>query len=236
MSRVNSSAWIGVLACVLGMFLASESEAGTIIKLGLGGDATADLEFDGTTLSTIDDLVPGTTGDQNTNAEFLDFLSAVPDVDSPPGSFTLSGLTPSGPANVQGGTVVLQNFSGGTLSLWDDSNVLLLSGTLADSLLVGPIGPPATGALFTTTFGAVTGGTLAPQIIANSLSLSMSFTDVNSGAGFSVSGAAAPLLNPFVADVTLNIAANEIPEPTSLVLVIFGSAVLASISRRRRRS
>jgi len=224
--------------CAAAFLFAGESLAGTIIKLGLGGDAAADIEFDGTTLSTVDQLDGATSGEQNTNVEFQGFLDGLMDIiGPPPASFTLSGLSAAGPASgfpTINPVLVIQDFTGGTFDLYNAANVLLLSGKLNSSTLAGPIGPPATGALFTTSFAEVTGGTLESLIAANSLSLSMSLTDINSGAGFSL-GAAAPLLSPFTADVTLNIAGNVIPEPASaLLVVVAGVSVVFSLRRRYR--
>ena len=225
-----------VTLCAATFLIASDTLAATIIKLGLGGDAAADIEFDGTTLSTVDQLDGATSGEQNTNVEFQGFLDGMADIIAPPpASFTLSGLMTAGPATgfpTINPVLVIQDFTGGTFDLYNAANVLLLSGTLNNSTLAGPIGPPATGALFTTSFAQVTGGTLASLIAANSLSLSMSLTDINNGAGFSL-GAAAPLLNPFTADVTLNIAGDVIPEPASAVLVLL-AGVSAVLSLRRR--
>ena len=210
----------------------SSANAGTIIKLDLGEVGTPDVRFDGTTLSTLNDGNAGTTGAQDTDADFHDFLSSFPDVLTSTASFSISGLTPAGVATTLG-PLVIQNFNGGTFSLYDPANTLLLSGSLTTSALTGPIGPPATGALFTTSISSVTGGQLAPLIVSNSLSLSMSFTDINGGAGFSV-GAAAPILGQFTADTTLNIAAERIPEPTMAALVSIGG-MLAGLAIPRRR-
>ena len=221
----------GLCIAVLGW--AQAASAGTIIKLSLGGDNAADIEYDGTTLSTNSDGNAATTGDQNTAIEYSDFLSGNPDVPLSIASFTLDGLTTAGAPTVFGGALVIQNFAGGTMSLYDPLNTLLLSGTLASSALTGPIGPPSTGALFTTSFGTVTGGTLAPLILPNTLTLSMSLNDVNGGAGFSVSGAAAPALDPFTADATVSIG-GEIPEPTSAMLIGLGTLAVAAMATRRR--
>jgi hypothetical protein len=216
--------------------LIAPASAGTIVKLALGGDPAPDVRYDGTMLATMDDGDAGTTGLQNTDADFQDFLGAFPDVLTSTASFSLGGLTPSGPATVFGGVLVIQNFSGGTFELYDPANQLLLSGALTTSSLTGPLGPPATGALFTTSIASVTGGLLAPMILPNSLSLSMSFTEVNTvngGVGFSV-GAAAPVLNPFTANATLNIAASPIPEPAMAALLAIGGLLTGLTTPRRR--
>ncbi len=211
------------------------ASAGTILKLDLGSDASFDVEFDGTTFSTVNDGNALTTGDQNTDVDFGDFLSATPDILSSSASLSFNGLTRSGAPTVIGGSLVVQPFSGGTISVFDPANLLLLSGTLANSVLTGPIGPPATGALFTTSFATVTGGSLAPLLAPGSLSLSMSLTDVNGGAGLSVTGGAQSGLSPFNGDATLNVAAEQrvIPEPAGLLLA--GLALGGMIGARLRK-
>lgn len=211
-------------------------QAGTIVKLGLGGDAAADIEFDGTTLGTVNQFDGTTTGHQNTNVEFQGFLDGLADiVGPPPASFTLSGLTTSGTASVfpaMNPVLVIQDFTGGTFELYNTANVLLLSGKLNNSAMTGPIGPPATGALFTTSFAEVTGGTLANLLDLDSLTMSMSLTDINSGVGLTLD-AAAPLLNPFHSDVTLNIAADPVPEPAGRLLI--AAAAIAWLASWRPR-
>src|SRR5829696_3941866 len=153
----------GVAACALVCAAATFSQAATIIKLNLGG-VGPDIGMNGAgILSTTNDGVAGSVGDQNTDIEFTGGLDFIPDVNTNAASFTLQGLAEVGPASVFG-SLVIQNFAGGQFSLFDPSNVLLLQGPLTSSALTGVIGPPGTGALFTTTLGAVTGGTLAPFI------------------------------------------------------------------------
>jgi hypothetical protein len=226
---------LGVASCVAFGAATSHTLAGTIIKLSLG-DVSPDIEFDGTTLSTFDD--GNLAGEQDTAAEFLDFLDSVQaDFVTPPGSFTLDGLTTSGPAIVFNNSLILQSFTGGVFSLYDPSNVLLLSGTLTDSVLSGTLGF-SSGSLFTTTFGSVTGGTLVPYIADNTLTLSMSFTDVRDSAGkvgFSTTpNPIIPLPGPivytadlhgFTADATVNLEAEPIPEPAGVLLLILGTGV-----------
>ena len=52
------------------------ADAGTIIKLSLGNTGP-DIEYSGGVLSTVDDGIVGTPGDQNTSIDFLDFLSGM---------------------------------------------------------------------------------------------------------------------------------------------------------------
>jgi hypothetical protein len=219
------------------LVLTASAQAGTIIKLSLGTDALADVEFSGGAsgvFGTMDDGNAATNGDQNTAIEFGDFLDgSQADVQTTTASFTLDNLAASGAPSTFG-PLVIQNFTGGTLSLYNPANVLLLSGTLANSALTGPIGPPATGALFTTSFATVTGGTLQPQIVANSLTVSMSFSDINSGAGFTLGGGPSPVLTAFQADATLSIAGQQIPEPVAAILIAVASAGLVTLTSRHR--
>jgi hypothetical protein len=235
MPRCRWLAVVGIAVCGIACLVPIDASAGTILKLGLGGDPANDIEFDGTTLRTVADADATTLGDQNTNVEFLDFLDSVMfDILTSTASFTLDGLDVSGSATTIAGVLVIQDFTGGTMELYDDFNVPLLSATLDTSVLTGPIGPPATGAVFSTSFGTVTGGTLAPHIAPNTLSLSMSLTNVNGGSGLSVSGPGGTVLDPFDADATLNIAAEQIPEPASAVPMVLGAALLVLFAARRR--
>ena len=75
---------IGVASIVCGavvLLSADAVRAGTIIKLNLGGDNSTDIAFDGTNLSTLDDLGPG-PGNQDTGVDFLDILSPLTDIPS----------------------------------------------------------------------------------------------------------------------------------------------------------
>ena len=224
-------AWLG-LSC-------GTTHAGTIIKLSLGSDAQADIKFDGMTLSTVDATIPPTPGDQNTAVDYQDFLSGMTDIVLPDASFSMNGLTESGAASVFGSFLVIQNFTGGTFELYDTApgNALLLSGQLANSTLTGPIGAPATGALFTTSFALVTGGSLAPLIDKDTLTVSMNLSSISDGAGLKVTpvGGPAPYsLDPFDADASVNIAADKVPEPATSALLLLGS-MLAGVSIPSRR-
>jgi hypothetical protein len=235
-----------IVICALAA-AAAPCDAGTIIKLSLGGDPGADIEFTGGVggiLSTADDTIAGTTGDQNTAVEYTDFLEAYEtDIDTSTASFTLDGLVVAGPATTINGALVFQGFAGGTLELYDAANTLLLSGTLTDSALSGGLGPPGTGGLFTTSIATVTGGTLAPYIDPTSLSLSVSLVDINGGGGLSVSalvpgppGISFGVLDAFTADASLLIAGDfsGIPEPASIALLLMGFATSLFAGRRAR--
>jgi hypothetical protein len=237
--------WIGLICFACGaalLMLADVAHAGTILKLNLGGDSSADINFDGSNLSTLDDANAGginNPGDQDTAVDFLDILSPLTDLPSPQASFNLHGLTAAGPATTTNG-IVIQNFVGGTFQLYGPgpSFDLLLQGVLTNSALAGSQGPPGTAALFTTGIASVTGGIYAPVLDPNNLTLSMAMTNVNGGSGLHVGGDVAQFLLPFSADATLNIADTgpgiKGPEPTSFVLALIGGACAAVWSRRRR--
>src|SRR4051812_44744852 len=169
--------------CAAVCFATSVASAATIIKLNLGS-VGPDVQMNaGGTLSTVNDGAAATTGDQNTDIEFTGYLDGpFPDITTTNASFSLNALQAVGPANVFG-SLVIQNFTGGVFNLYDTANTLLLQGPLTNSALTGVIGPPGTGALFTTTLGTVTAGTLMPFILPNTVSLSMNLTNVNGGGG-----------------------------------------------------
>lgn len=246
MVRSMNKLIFAVAVCAVAI-ASSQTYAGTIIKLTLGDDDMTDIEFTGGVggiLSTVDDLDPS-IGDQNTAVEFLDVLDPhAADIVTAIASVTLDGVVADGNAIVFGGTVVFQNFMGGTLSLYDSADNLLLSGTLDASSLIGTLGPPATGGLITTTFGAFTGGSLAGYLDPNSLALSISLADINGGAGLSVTpGLPFPPptifdggeLNAFMADASIIISADPIPEPSSIALLLTSGAIAAIGGRRRQQ-
>jgi hypothetical protein len=234
MTRTTKMVIRSLTVCALFCAATSYSHAGTIIKLNLGG-VGPDIGMNGAgTLSTTNDGVAATTGDQNTDIEYTGALDFKPDINTTTASFTLQGLNEVGPASVFG-TLVIQNFTGGTFSLYDPANVLLLQGPLTNSALTGVLGPPGTGALFTTTLGTVTGGSLQPLIAPGTVSLSMNMTNVNGGLGFGVAGGAAPLLNQFLADASISISADVVPEPTTLTLIGLVSVALIAVRRPRQQ-
>lgn len=234
--------YVGGLIAVFALVshLGGTSHAGTIIRLGLGSDISPDIEFDGTTLSTASDGDGATTEDQNTNVDYQGFLEPVAiDILTSTASMSLNGLVAAPPATVVANVLVIQNFTGGTFILRNAANVELLSGTLGGSSVAGTIGGTGTGALFTTTFSNFNPtGTLAPYIMPNTLTLSMSFTDVISGgaSGFALVpfGGDAFKIAAFTGDVTMNIKAEQIPEPMSATLLFVSASIVGLVLRKRR--
>lgn len=221
----NALRYLG--ACAVICCATASSQAATIIKLNLGNTGP-DIGTVGGVLQTTDDGNAATTGNQNSAIDFVGPLSGFPDVPTSIASFSLGNLTPAG-NTLTVGSLAIQNYTGGTFSLFDPANVLLLSGTLGNSSLAGTIGVPGTGSVFSSSFATATGGTLAPLLVANSLSLSIALTEVNGGAGFAVSN---DTLQPFLASASVDIAADLIPEPASMGMLAFGVAAL--VSRRRK--
>jgi hypothetical protein len=229
--KCNKTSVVCAIAICILVCAATSSPGATIVKLSLSNVGPDVGMTAGGILSTVSDGNAATTGDQNTNIEFTDFFNAIPDINSGDASFTLSGLTTTGVPSVFG-TLVLQSFNGGTLSLFDPSNVLLLSANLTNSQLSGTLGPPGTGSVFTTTLGSFTGGTLAPSLVPGSFGMSMQLIQVNGGSGFGVGPG--PVLLPFSADGSLNLIGEAIPEPSSLILVAIATVAMLRARRRSR--
>jgi len=206
----------------------------TVIKLNLAGGGPDVSMSAGGVFGTANDGIVGTTGDQNTDVEYTGPLEPLlTDINNSTASFSLAGLQRTGFPTILSGTIIVQDFIGGTLNLYSPSNSLLLSGNLMESALTGVLGDQGTGALFTTTVGQFTGGSILPELQANSLNLSMTLTNVNGGLGFLVIGNA---LQPFTADSTVSISGNAapVPEPASLALLTLGAII--AFARRRSRS
>jgi hypothetical protein len=239
--KLTSKAVIrGIAACALIFAAVSVTHAATIIKLNLGG-VGPDVGMGPPAgqapgvLSTVDQTAgPPPTGDQLTNIEYTGFLNFIPDVNTNTASFSLNGLNAVGPANVAFAPLVAQNYVGGVFSLYDPADSLLLQGPMGNSTLTGVLGPPGTGALFTTILTTVSGGSLASLIAPGSVSLSMNMTNVNGGNGFAVAGDG-PQLLPFLADAAISISADPVPEPATLSLIGLGTIATVAFGSRRRR-
>jgi hypothetical protein len=234
-ARSRSAAFLAAALCAVLGATAPQAHADTIFKLSLG-ETGPDVSLAGGALNTTDDGIVGTPGNQNTAVDYTGFLSGfLPDITTSTASVSLNGLTTIGPAQ-QFGSIVLQNYTGGILNLHDSANNLLLSAVLTSSTLSGTVGAPATGAVFTSGIATPVAGSLLPFIAPNSLSLSMTLTNVNAGAGLSV---VSNVLQPFTADASIDVAADPgagIPEPATLSLALVGATALLVRRRSPRRS
>ena len=211
----------------------SAANGDTVLKLSLGNTGP-DLAMNaGGVLGTTSDGNAGTTGDQDTAIEYTGFLDPFADGT---GSFSVAGLLRTGPPNIIGGAVIVQDFDGGTFDLYSSTNTLLLHGDLTESTLTGVIGSTGTGSIFTTKVGTFTSGSLLPYVQTNSLNVSMALTNVNNGSGFVVSGSPFTL-QEFTTDASVNISANPgelfIPEPASIAIALLGAVGFSVIGRRR---
>lgn len=205
---------------LLGLLFMSSTASAAVIKLSFSHDSRPDFAVAQSVLSTVDDSAADTAGDQNTEVSLLDVLEGLAVIQGDRASFTLDNVQLQGSPVVVVNTV-LQATKGGTFALYDESNGLLLSGTLGNGTLSGPLGSTATGGFLTTEFGSFTGGSLLTKLEESGLTrsaLSISMTDVSGGAGLQL--APDGTLQTFTADATANISAHEaVPEPQSYALV-----------------
>jgi hypothetical protein len=230
-----SRAALSAVFCFSALQVAS---AGTIIKLSLGVTAP-DLEYIGGVFSTANDGVvgPASPGDQNTDIDFLDFLSDIPDVLTDIASFSLNGATATGPAIVVSGALT-QPLVGGNFQLYDPSGGLLLDVNLTSSVFnSGVLGD--TGSAFSVTNAVIVGGSLQPRIVDSSISFSIGMTSIvpNSGPLFTPVTEVFPvtfgILNDFTADGSQLIAGDvEVPEPTAILILAVAGMIGLPLRRR----
>lgn len=224
--------WIG--ACLVFVGLAAPCVAETILKVDMGTTTNdgPDVKLVGSVFSTIDDGLASTTGDQNTSVNFVGFLGSTPDIAADVASFSISNVTVDGAPNVLG-PVVVQPTKGGSIRLWDSTNLLLLAADIADGAIVGSLAGASTGSFANLSLGSIAGGSLAAVLKPNDFAISIAMTDVNHGLGMTVLN---NQLQPFTAGATANIAADQVPDPsgTTLLGVAFAGLVAAARYRRGR--
>jgi hypothetical protein len=231
----------GIGSVVLVLLLTFHSSQAAIVKLDLAKtpapDLGPDIVYTGAALATPNDGNGVTLGLQDTAIVFGDFLS--PAFPATTGSYSLHNLITNGPATVIGGNVVFQPMKNGDFQIYDSANSKLLDVDLSTSntLLTGSLTSP-TGGLITVTNGSVVGGSLAPLIAPNSISFSISFSNILSNGGtvghLVLDGS--NILQAFQASATKEIGAEPTPlgspEPSSAVLLAVGSLCGAIIRRR----
>jgi len=237
----------GIGSVVLLLFLTSHASQAAIVKLDLAltpaPDLGPDILYTGAVLATPSDGNALTLGSQDTAIVFGDFLS--PLFAARTGSYSLRDLTTNGPATIVGGNVVFQPMKNGNFQIYDSPanlNALLLDVDLTNSstLLTGSLTSP-TGGLITVTNAKAVGGALLGYVDPNSISFSISLSNILSSGGTvgHLELAAGNILKAFQASATKEIGANPnplggSPEPTSAVLLALGSLCGAIIRRRRR--
>jgi len=170
-------------------------------------------------------LIPGVPGSQ-VNVASTSFFDC---------TFDLTGFAANGAAIPAAGNI-LQFVNAGSFTISSTTAgggpLLLLSGTISGSTIVGPNGGNA-GAFFTSTTVTYTGGLIFNAMIAangtpNNGDVSISFNDVTPPFSIAPSG----FMAPFDANATgLFRYVENIPEPTSLALM---SLVGLGIMRRKR--
>ncbi len=246
MNRTTRSTLVGMAVCALLSGTIASLRAATILKLDLGGSGPDVGQKGGGEFGTFNDGDATTTGDQDTNIEFTSFLDPLfADVTSGNGSFTITGpliASPTPTSTIPGTpSLVIQGYPAignlPTFSLYGPGNTLLLTGPTGSVNLVGTLGPPGTGGVISTTLQTVTGGTLKPYLADNSVSISISLSNINGGAGLSLNTVEGIRMNPYVADgfVTITAQGANLPEPTSIALLALGAMFATGVSRRSRR-
>jgi hypothetical protein len=227
------TALFAALALLAGGMLSQEVAAETVIKFDLADISTGpDISYTSGVLSTTDDGDPSTDGQQSTDVKYQGFLGFIPSIASG-ASMTLSGITADGAAM---GTVGLisQETSGGMFNLFDDSNMLLLSGNFGSGVIAGST--VSTGASFFSTSPVFyTGGSLLPLIKPDSGVISLSFTDVRTSGNPGLVVSNNTLLN-FSGNATGLLEASAVPEPSVIGMAGIGALVLIRRQRRRRKA
>ena len=222
-----------VAVTILSLCVAQAASADTIIKFDLGNTGP-DLQYSEGVFSTIDDGFGASLGQQDTGIDFVGFLDPVL-VDILSGaSFTLAGVSSVGGASVVG-PLVIQQTDGGTFSIWNEANELLLSAELGEGVLSGATGV-STGSFFNTEVVNFTGGSLLNYIAATPGGISIALANILTGDLTGVIVGRNNNLLDFTADADGLITGEpaDIPEPSTMIL--FGSAAIGGLLRRRRRA
>jgi len=206
-------------SAALALAIVPQAFGDAIIKIPLSETTSYDVEFDGLTFSTVDDGNAATLGEQDSRVDFVGFLSYLSDiVTAPLGSFTISGVQANGtPTN---GLVTVQETIGGTFSLYDEVNTLLLSGSLAQGAITGSAS--TTGSFFNTTIATYTGGSLLAYVAPTPAGISFALAGILSEGDIVGLVINEDALSPFVADASGVLTGTEVPEPLTAALLLSG--------------
>jgi hypothetical protein len=221
------------LAIGLAVAMSSSASATAILKFSLG-DTGPDIAYSNGVFSTVNDGDAATPGDQDTSVRFVGPLAFMTDILSG-ASFSLANVTASGLAIVTSG-VITQLTTGGQFALYDQSNSLLLAGTLDSGVISGGLAS-STGSFFNSTAGTFTGGSLLSYIAPTPAGLSIALSDILSNSGL-VGMAVTPgcivqcQLGNFTAAADQLVDGSPVPEPATALL--FTSGVVGAFIKRRR--
>ncbi|MEM9827057.1 MAG: PEP-CTERM sorting domain-containing protein [Planctomycetota bacterium] len=221
------------LALSVSTFLSSVALGETVLRFDFASSSTLrDVSFDTGVFSTIGDAGATLGTGQFTALQFDGFLDPEFADIGVNAEVSISGLQVNGMAQTFG-TVIGQEFTGGTISVFDDMQTLLLSASLGDSTLFGST-VSGTAQLSNTSPVTFDGGTLLPFLDPNSGGLSVSMVNVRTGSLVGLRENAG-VLNNFSADASGQIeAAAVIPEPLGgAFLGLLGIVAFAFHSRRR---
>jgi hypothetical protein len=231
--------WTRFASAMFVVLFAFQASYAAIIKLDLAGPLNLpgpDIHWSGSALSTIPDgSGPLGSGSQSTNIIYGDFLSFL---GTTTGAYSLHNLTVAGPA-LPGPFPgqVTQPLSGGSFQIWQTGNNVtpLLDVDLSNpslSALTGFVGSTS-GAVITVNNAHVQGGSLQPLIAANSISFSISLSNISGGLTL---GGGGDTINQFDASATKDISGNPapIPEPSVALLAAIGLWCIPAVTRRKR--
>jgi hypothetical protein len=210
----------------------SSAKADTIVKFGLG-QTGSDIIFQNGVFGTRDQGDASTVGDQNSGIEFTGFLNSMLTNIITGASVTISDVVSTGLATDSGGIgVIVQQTFGGLISIWDESNDLLLSGVLGAGSFAGANGVP-TGSFFNTEVMTYNGGSLLSFVAPSPGSISLSMTSILSAGnqtGFHINPDGT--LASFTANGNGLLTGEAIPEPATVMLILSG-LVGGAIKRRK---
>jgi hypothetical protein len=230
---MNKLLQIATVSVVGLMLTASSAAADTIIKFGLA-EVGPDVLYEDGVFFTRDDNDLTTFGSQNTGLNFVGFLQGVfPDIQEG-ASMTLDGVTAVGLATTTG-DVILQQTSGGSFSIWNEANELLLAGELGEGAIAGSAAAD-TGSFFNTEVVNYVGGSLLALIAPSPGGISISVASVRTGGEIGLQIDDEGRLKNFTANGNGLITGDplaQVPEPSTVLLMLSG--LLGTTLRKRKK-